>query len=330
MTQTLHFVDPVSPEIHETLSHMDESGLSDKIQIKAHNTSLTGPRSVSVGDNQIKVRDITEAVIGDGDIVVLDGTAKKGAAFAEKWRKAGAYIIDVAGVLRTDMDVPLYSGDADKVSEAALSAKSIRVPARAALQLFPVLKYLEEEAIKTLALTAMMPVSFNSVKARDELYSQTKNIFMNVDVRPQEFEKAIAFNLIPQVGNFMDDGATEEEWATRMDLKKILGREVEIVVNCIYAPVFVGQSLMVNLTCEKDLSASDFRKTLTSDRRLGIIDLNTDLDYVTPHETQGEDQIFVSRIREDIRDDPALSFWSVTDNLRLGALAIADCIKIFL
>ena len=332
MTKKLHIIDPVSPEIHEVLSQLDESGLSDALDIRAYNTVLTGPRGVSVGGENLRVRDIVEANIGEGDIVVFAGDVKKGAAYVEKWRKGGAYIIDVSGVLKTDIDVPLYNPlkKDNTATEAAKKHRAIRLPARAALHLVPILGYLSEKSLKTLNVSAMFPVSSHSGKARDELYSQTKNIFMNIDVRPQEFEKPIAFNLIPHVGAFMDDGQTEEEWITRNDLRKILGREVEIVVNCAYAPVFVGQSLTVNVSLEQDVSASEFRQALTADKRFGVIDLNSDIEYVTPHETQGEDQIFISRIREDIRDDPALSFWTTTDDLRLGALAVADCIKMFL
>ncbi|MAQ70578.1 MAG: hypothetical protein CL565_00120 [Alphaproteobacteria bacterium] len=332
MTKKLHIIDPISPEIHETLSQLDESGMSDALDIRAYNTLLTGPRGVTVGGENLRVRDIVEADIAEGDVVIFAGDAKKGAAHVEKWRKKGAHIVDVSGALKTDIDVPLYNPlKKNSVAiENAKKQKAIRLPARGALHLVPILGYLQEKTLKTLNVSAMLPVSFHSAKARDELYSQTKNIFMNIDVRPQEFEKPIAFNLIPHVGTFMDDGQTEEEWTMRNDLRKILGRQVEIVVNCAYAPVFVGQSLMVNTSFEQDFPANDFRRELTANKRFGVIDLNSDIEYVTPHETQGEDQIFISRIREDIRDDPALSFWTTTDNLRLGALAITDCIKMFL
>ena len=109
MTKKLHIIDPVSPEIHEVLSQLDESGLSDALDIRAYNTVLSGPRGVSVGGENLRVRDIVEANIGEGDIVVFAGDVKKGAAYVEKWRKGGAYIIDVSGVLKTDIDVPLYN-----------------------------------------------------------------------------------------------------------------------------------------------------------------------------------------------------------------------------
>ena len=174
--------------------------------------------------------------------------------------------------------------------------------------------------IKRVVVSTYQSVSGSGKDAMDELFNQTKGVYMNETPRPAVYPKQIAFNAIPQIDVFMDDGMTKEEWKMVVETKKILDPAIKVCASCVRIPVFVGHAEMVNVELEKELSPAEARAALRDFDGITVVDLdNEDLDYVTPQEIQGEDDVYVSRIREDISVENGLNFWCVSDNLRKGA-----------
>jgi aspartate-semialdehyde dehydrogenase len=182
------------------------------------------------------------------------------------------------------------------------------------------LKPLHDAArIKRVVVCTYQSVSGAGKEAMDELFNQTRNVFMNADIEPQKFTKRIAFNVIPQIDSFMDDGQTKEEWKMVAETKKILDPAIKVNACCARVPVFIGHSEFVNVEFENELSADDAKKIFQSAPGITLIDLESDLGYITPSEVAGEDDVFISRVRDDSTVDNGISFWCVSDNLRKGA-----------
>ena len=154
----------------------------------------------------------------------------------------------------------------------------------------------------------------------DELFNQTKGVYMNETPTPSVYPKQIAFNAIPQIDVFMDDGMTKEEWKMVVETKKILDPSIKVCASCVRVPVFIGHSEMINVELEEELSPAQAKELWRNFEGITLVDLeNEDLEYVTPQEIQGDDDVYVSRVREDISVENGLNFWCVADNLRKGA-----------
>ena len=153
----------------------------------------------------------------------------------------------------------------------------------------------------------------------DELFGQTKNVFVNSDYEPEVFSKRIAFNVIPQIDVFMEDNMTKEEWKMMVETRKIMEADIKVCANCVRVPVFIGHAAMVNCEMENELAADDAKRLLRASPGITLIDVESDMQYITPQEIQGEDNVFVSRVRDDITVENGLNFWCVADNLRKGA-----------
>jgi aspartate-semialdehyde dehydrogenase len=173
--------------------------------------------------------------------------------------------------------------------------------------------------IKRVVVSTYQSVSGTGREAMDELFNQTRAIFMNNHPEPEVYKKRIAYNVIPQIDVFMDDGMTKEEWKMMVETKKILDPAIKLTANCVRVPVFIGHSEMINIECEKEITVEAAKKVWSKAKGLKVIDRETDLEFITPYEIQGEDDVYVSRIREDFSVENGLSFWCVADNLRKGA-----------
>jgi aspartate-semialdehyde dehydrogenase len=189
------------------------------------------------------------------------------------------------------------------------------------IQMVVALKPLHEAAtIKRVVVSTYQSVSGSGKEAMDELFNQTKGIYANQTPTPSVYPKQIAFNVIPQIDVFMDDGMTKEEWKMVVETKKILDPSIKVCANCVRVPTFVGHAEMVNVELEHEMSAIQAKDVLRSADGVTLIDLEQEeLEYVTPNEVQGEDDVYVSRVREDITVENGLNFWCVSDNLRKGA-----------
>ncbi len=304
---------------HEILSILHERNFPADDVIALASARSVG-REVSYGDKDLKVQDLAKFDFKGVDIVLSSPGAKVSAEFSPKAAKAGAIVIDNTSHWRMDPDVPLIVPEVNP--EAIHEAKKgiIANPNCSTIQMVVALKPLHDAAgIKRVVVSTYQSVSGSGKAAMDELFNQTKGIFMNAEAKPEQYPKQIAFNVIPQIDVFMDDGMTKEEWKMVVETKKIMDKSIKVCANCVRVPVFIGHSEMINVELERELSPADAKKIWRAAKGITVIDLETDIEYVTPHEIQGEDDVYVSRIREDVTVENGLNFWCVSDNLRKGA-----------
>jgi aspartate-semialdehyde dehydrogenase len=305
---------------HEMLSILSERNFPAS-DVRALASSRSKGTEVSFGDGVLKVEDLATYDFTGTDIVLSSPGAKISAEFAPKAAKQGAVIIDNTSQFRMDPDVPLVVPEVNPEALVQFSRRNIIAnPNCSTIQMVVALKPLHDAAkLKRVVVSTYQSVSGAGKEAMDELFGQTKNVFVNADSEPSVFDKRIAFNVIPQIDVFMEDNMTKEEWKMMAETKKIMGTGIKVCANCVRVPVFIGHSEMVNCEFENELSAEEAKRLLRAAPGVTLIDVESDLTYVTPLEIQGEDNVFVSRVREDATVDYGLNFWCVADNLRKGA-----------
>lgn len=276
---------------------------------------------ISFGDETLKIQDLAKFDFKGVDIVLSSPGAKVSAVFAPKAAAAGAVVIDNTSHFRMDPDVPLVVPEVNPEAIAGHVKKGIIAnPNCSTIQMVVALKPLHDLAtIRRVVVATYQSVSGAGKDAMDELFNQTRGVYMNEAREPEKFPKRIAFNLIPQIDVFMDDGMTKEEWKMVAETKKILDPSIRVCASCVRVPVFISHSEMVNVECEKDISRAGALRAWSRAPGVRVIDLESDLGYVTPQEIQGEDDVFISRVREDSTVDNGINFWCVADNLRKGA-----------
>jgi aspartate-semialdehyde dehydrogenase len=278
-------------------------------------------KEVSFGDDDVKVQDLAKFDFRGVDIVLSSPGAQISAEFSPIAAKAGAVVIDNTSHFRMDEDVPLVVPEVNPQAIAGHTKKGIIAnPNCSTIQMVVALKPLHDAAkIKRVVVSTYQSVSGGGKAAMDELFNQTRHFYMNDKVNSEVFPKQISFNVIPQIDKFLDDGSTKEEWKMAVETNKILDPDIKVVANCVRVPVFIGHSEMVNVEFENPLSAKDAMRAWKKAAGLSVIDLDSDLGFVTPAEIAGEDDVFISRVREDKTVPHGLNFWCVSDNLRKGA-----------
>ncbi|MFA5593498.1 MAG: aspartate-semialdehyde dehydrogenase [Micavibrio sp.] len=305
---------------HEMLNilHERQFPVSDVVALASQRSA---GKQVSFGEEDLVIRDLAKFDFKGVDIVLSSPGAKVSAEFAPLAAKAGAVVIDNTSHFRMDPDVPLVVPEVNPEAIAGYTKSGIIAnPNCSTIQMVMALKPLHDVAkIKRVVVSTYQSVSGGGKSAMDELFNQTRHFYMNDAANPEIFPKQISFNVIPQIDAFMDDGATREEWKMEVETQKILDPSIKLVANCVRVPVFIGHSEMVNVEFETPLSAKDAMRAWKKSKGISIIDLETDLGYVTPAEIAGEDDVFISRIREDKSVENGLNFWCVADNLRKGA-----------
>lgn len=305
---------------HEILAILDERKFpaDDVIAIASDRSAGT---EVSFGDKNLKVHGLSSFDFKGVDFVLSSPGAKVSAEFAPKAAKAGAIIIDNTSHFRMDPDVPLVVPEVNPQALQGFGKKNIIAnPNCSTIQMVVALKPLHDLAtIKRVVVATYQSVSGGGKAAMDELFAQTRSVYMNNTDAPQVFPKQIAFNVIPQIDKFMDDHMTKEEWKMVVETKKILDPAIRVCASCVRVPVFIGHSEMVNVEFEKEISAKDAKKAWAKAPGVTLIDLESEMEYVTPIEIQGEDDVYISRLREDPTLENGLNFWCVSDNLRKGA-----------
>ncbi|MFL4970012.1 MAG: aspartate-semialdehyde dehydrogenase, partial [Xanthobacteraceae bacterium] len=259
-----------------------------------------------------------------------------GSTVSKEWSPriaaAGAVVIDNSSCWRYDSDVPLIVPEVNADAVADFRKRNIIAnPNCSTAQLVVALKPLHDKAkIKRVVVATYQSVSGAGKEAMDELFSQTKSVYVLDEIAPKNFPKRIAFNVIPHIDVFMDDGFTREEWKMVAETKKILDPKIKLVATCVRVPVFIGHSEAVNIEFAEPISADEAREILHSAPGCLVIDRREPGGYVTPHEAAGEDATYISRIREDPTVDNGLVLWVVSDNLRKGAalnaVQIAECL----
>jgi len=279
-------------------------------------------RKVSYGlDDVIACQDLANFDFKGVDIVLSSPGAKVSAEYSPKAAKAGAVVIDNTSFFRMDPDVPLVVPEVNPQAVAGFTKKGIIAnPNCSTIQMVVALKPLHDAfGIERVVVSTYQSVSGAGREGMDELFNQTKAVYVNDPITKEKFTKQIAFNCIPHIDVFMDDGSTKEEWKMVAETKKILDPKIKVSATCVRVPVFIGHSESVNIQTREPISAEEARKILRKAPGISVIDFREDEGYVTPQECVGEDAVYVSRIRDDISVENGLNMWVVSDNLRKGA-----------
>jgi aspartate-semialdehyde dehydrogenase len=276
---------------------------------------------VSYGERTLKVKDIESFDFSKVDLVLMSAGGKVSKEWSPKIGAVGAVVIDNSSAWRMDPRVPLIVPEVNPDAIAGYDKLNIIAnPNCSTAQLVVALKPLHDKAkIKRVVLATYQSVSGAGKEAMDELWTQTRALFVNDEIVKEKFPKQIAFNVIPHGGEFMDDGYTTEEWKIEVETKKILDKSIKVTATCVRVPVFVGHSEAVNIEFENPITADEARDILRESPGLMVIDKHEDAGYATPLDCVGEFATFVSRIREDHTIENGLSLWVVSDNLRKGA-----------
>ncbi len=287
---------------------------------------------VSYGEKTLKVKALEHYDFSDLDICLMSAGSSVSKEWSPKIAAAGAVVIDNSSCWRYDADVPLIVPEVNADAVAGFRKKGIIAnPNCSTAQLVVALKPLHDRArIKRVVVSTYQSVSGAGKDAMDELFSQTRAVFVADPIEPKKFPKRIAFNLIPQIDVFMEDGYTKEEWKMMVETKKILDPAIKLTATCVRVPVFIGHSEAVNIEFEQPITPDEARDILRNAPGCLVIDNHQPGGYVTPYEAAGEDATYISRIREDATVENGLVLWVVSDNLRKGAalnaVQIAECL----
>jgi aspartate-semialdehyde dehydrogenase len=279
-------------------------------------------REVSFGEDQVlKVRDLDGFDFRGFDIGLFSPGAKVSAVHAPRAAKAGCVVIDNTSQFRMDPDVPLVVPEVNPQAIAAHTKRNIIAnPNCSTIQMVVALKPLHDAAVvRRVVVSTYQSVSGAGKEAMDELFNQTRGIFVNDAIVKENFTKQIAFNVIPHIDVFMDDGYTREEWKMAVETRKILDRDIKVAATCVRVPVFIGHGEAISVELANALTVDQARALMRKQPGLAVIDRRADEGYVTPVEAAGEDLVYVSRVRKDPTVRHGLSFWCVADNLRKGA-----------
>jgi len=279
-------------------------------------------RKVSCGDqDSIAVQALDDFDFSGIDLAFFAVSAVLAAEFVPKAAAAGAIAIDNSSHFRMDPEIPLVVPEVNSDDLAQCQTKGIVAnPNCSTAQLVVALKPLHDAAtIKRVVVATYQSVSGDGKAAMDELFAQTRAICANQPIEPVHFSKQIAFNLIPHIDSFMEDGETREEWKMAAETQKILDPDIRLTATCVRVPVFVGHSEAVNIELRKPLAADEARELLRQAPGCVVVDEQKDGGYMTPVECVGDFATYISRIRGDATIENGLSFWVVSDNLRKGA-----------
>ncbi|MFL4990320.1 MAG: aspartate-semialdehyde dehydrogenase [Microvirga sp.] len=275
---------------------------------------------VSYGDKILKTKTLDTYDFSDVDLCLMSAGGEVSKEWSPKIAAQGAVVIDNSSAWRYDPDVPLVVPEVNAEALRDIRKGIVANPNCSTAQLVVALKPLHERAtIKRVVVATYQSVSGAGKDGMDELDRQTKALYSLQDVQEKKFPKRIAFNLIPHIDVFMEDGYTKEEWKMMVETKKILDPKIKLTATCVRVPVFISHSEAVNVEFENPITADEARDILRAAPGVMVIDKREPGGYITPHEAAGEDATYISRIREDITVENGLSFWCVSDNLRKGA-----------
>ncbi|WP_421726012.1 aspartate-semialdehyde dehydrogenase [Bauldia sp.] len=304
----------------EMLTVLEERGFPADTVIPLASRRSQGTE-VSFGDRTLKVNALDAHDFSTTDICLMSAGGSISKEWAPRIAAQGCVVIDNSSAWRYDAAVPLIVPEVNADAVSGFTAKNIIAnPNCSTAQLVVALKPLHDAATITRAVVATyQSVSGAGKEATDELFTQTRAVFVSDPIEPRAFTKRIAFNIIPHIGDFMDDGATHEEWKMMAETKKILDPKIKMIATCVRVPVFVSHSEAVTLEFAKPIIPEEARDLLREAPGVLVVDKHEDGGYVTPYEAVGEDATYVSRIREDATVENGLALWVVSDNLRKGA-----------
>ncbi len=282
-------------------------------------------QELSFGDKRLKVQNLENFDFKGIDFALMSAGSTVSREWGERIGASGALVVDNSSFWRYHADVPLVVPEVNAAVLDAYMARNDRKniianPNCSTAQMVVALKPLHDFAtIKRVVVATYQSVSGAGKEGQDELWVQTKGIFVNDRPTAHKFPKQIAFNVIPHIDVFMEDGSTKEEWKMVAETKKILDPKIKLTATCVRVPVFIGHSEAINIEFEKPISADEARALLSEAPGVQVIDRREAGGYATPVDAAGEDDSYVSRIREDATVENGLNLWVVSDNLRKGA-----------
>jgi len=304
----------------EMLNILEERGFpADKVVPLASRRSIG--QEVSYGDKTLKVQALENYDFSEADICLMSAGGNVSKEWLPKIAAKGCVVIDNSSAWRYDSDVPLIVPEVNADAVEGFRKKNIIAnPNCSTAQLVVALKPLHDAAtIKRIVVSTYQSVSGAGKEGMDELFTQTRAVFVSDPLENKKFTKRIAFNVIPHIDVFMEDGYTKEEWKVLAETKKMLDPKIKVTCTAVRVPVFIGHSEAVNIEFEKPITADEAREILREAPGCLVIDKHEDGGYITPYESAGEDATYISRIREDATVENGLNIWVVSDNLRKGA-----------
>jgi len=292
-------------------------------EIAAVASSRSTGMDVEFGETgkMLKVKNIEHFDFSGWDMALFAAGSGPTKEYAPKAAAAGCVVIDNSSLYRMDPDVPLIVPEVNPEAISGYTKRNIIAnPNCSTAQMVVALKPLHDAAtIKRVVVSTYQSVSGAGKGGMDELFEQSRDIFVGDQATPNQFTKQIAFNVIPHIDVFLDDGSTKEEWKMVVETKKIMDPKIKLTATCVRVPVFVGHSEAINIEFENELSAKDARKILREAPGIMLVDKREDGGYVTPVECVGDSATYISRVREDPTVENGLNIWCVSDNLRKGA-----------
>jgi aspartate-semialdehyde dehydrogenase len=308
----------VGREMLKTLAERDFPVL----EVAAIASGRSAGSDVSFGDKRVlKVKGLDSFDFRGWDIGLFSPGASISAVHAPRAAAAGCIVIDNTSQFRMEPDVPLVVPEVNPQAISRFAKRRIIAnPNCSTIQMVVALKPLHDRfTVRRVVVATYQSVSGAGKEGMDELFTQTKASFVNDPIKPEQFTKEIAFNCIPHIDKFMEDGSTKEEWKMAVETRKILDPDIKVFATCVRVPVFIGHAEAINVEFEQPVSVADARAVLREAPGVTVMDGREDGGYITPAECAGEDAVFVSRIRKDPTVEHGLSFWCVSDNLRKGA-----------
>jgi aspartate-semialdehyde dehydrogenase len=278
-------------------------------------------QEISFGDKKVlKVQNLETFDFSNTDIGLFSPGAAISAVHAPRAAAQGCLVIDNTSQFRMDPDVPLVVPEVNPQALRKIRKGIIANPNCSTIQMLVALKPLHDRfKIKRVVVSTYQSVSGAGKEGMDELFNQTKASFVNDPARPEIFTKPIAFNCIPHIDSFMEDGSTKEEWKMVVETKKILDPDIAVNATCVRVPVFIGHAESINVEFHNPVTVAEARQALRDAPGIVVMDTREDGGYITPIDCAGEDATFISRLRKDPTVPNGLSFWCVSDNLRKGA-----------
>jgi aspartate-semialdehyde dehydrogenase len=294
---------------------------ADEVAAVASARSTGDPVDFGESGRTLKVANIEHFDFSGWDMALFAAGSEASKRHAPKAAAAGCTVIDNSSLFRMDPDVPLIVPEVNPEAIDGYRRKNIIAnPNCSTAQMVVALKPLHDAArIRRVVVATYQSVSGAGKQGMDELFEQSRNIFVGDQSEPVKFTKQIAFNVIPHIDSFLEDGSTKEEWKMVVETKKILDPKIKVSATCVRVPVFVGHSEAINIEFENEISASQAQEILREAPGVMLVDKREDGGYVTPVEAVGEYATYVSRVRDDPTVENGLSLWCVSDNLRKGA-----------
>ncbi len=304
----------------EMLNILEERGfpVSEVVALASRRSLGT---EVSFGDKTLKCKVLENYDFSDTDICLMSAGGNISKEWSPKIGAQGCIVIDNSSAWRYDQDVPLIVPEVNPDAISGYKKRNIIAnPNCSTAQMLVALKPLHDAAkITRIVVSTYQSVSGAGKEGMDELFTQTRAVFVADPVENKKFTKRIAFNVIPHIDVFMEDGYTKEEWKMVAETKKMLDPKIKVTATCVRVPVFIGHSESINIEFENPISADEAREILRNAPGCLVIDTKENGGYATPIDCAGEDATYISRIREDITVENGLAIWVVSDNLRKGA-----------